>query len=78
MASIIILLTSILLFALVGRLLGKELISKRHLFGWNENYSPTALRVERNYKILAFAVLEGLLLWALITSMITLISTDPF
>jgi len=78
MASIIVLIVSILLFSGVAHLLGKELVSKRHIFGYGADYNRTALRLERNYKILAFLVLAGMLLWAVITSLITLLTTDPF
>jgi hypothetical protein len=78
MASVIILLVSILLFAAVAHLLGKELVNKRHLFNYSSDYNRTALKLERQYKILSFLVLEGMLLWAVVTSMITLLTNEPF
>ncbi len=78
MASILILIFSITLFSGVAHWLGKELLTKRHLFGYGSGYSRSALRLERNYKIFSLMILLAMLLWAVISGLISLLGSDPF
>lgn len=78
MASIILLISSLVAFSIVARLFGKEILSKRHHFPFRTGYSYGALKLERNYKLTAYGIMLALLFYSLVMGFIEVLSGDPF
>lgn len=76
-SSYILLITSILTFAVISHLLGR-VISEKRLIWVSAEYSPRALKIGRSYKIFSLTVLNILLFIAIVLSVFDIFTTNPF
>ena len=78
MVSISLLISSLLLFSLMARQLGKVILSRRLDMPFRTGYSYTALKLERNYKIFAYGTLLVIFFVALVSSFTQVLLGNPF
>lgn len=78
MVSLVVLISSLLIFSFSARGLGRAVLSRQHHFPYMTPYNSAALRFERSYKILTFTFLTVFALVTLVMSFHQVLTGMPF